>query len=116
MFGEGDRDKNINLQAGDLIIVGAMTQDEENAVVLFGQVVRPGRYPFKKGMTVIDAIALGGGLTPIASGNGTKVIRTKEGQRTTMNIPLDSILKGGSKGKNIELEPNDVIVVPESFF
>lgn len=108
--------QNIKLQAEDLIVVGSTAAADGNTVVLFGQVTKPGKYPFNKGMTVIDAVSLAGGLTPIAAADGVKIIRTNEGQRKTINIRLGSILQGRGNTQNIELEPSDVIVVPESFF
>jgi len=114
---EGDASsKNIKLQAEDLVVVGSTAAGDGNTVVLFGQVARPGKYPFNKGMTVIDAVSLAGGLTPIAAADGVKIIRTNEGQRKTINIRLGLILRGRGNTQDIELEPYDVIVVPESFF
>lgn len=112
---QGDREKNLLLAPGDLIIVGELSETSSYVVVL-GQVKAPGRYIYKKGMAVVDAIALAGGLTETAAGNGTKVIRIKDGKKTVYPVPLSSILAGAGQDKNIALSPNDTIVVPESFF
>ncbi|MCX5706518.1 MAG: SLBB domain-containing protein [Candidatus Omnitrophica bacterium] len=112
----GNKTQGIFLQPGDLIIVGKLRKDEESFIVVFGEVEKPGRYELNKDMTVIEAVALAGGLKSTAAGDGTKIIRTQNGQRKTINVRLASILKGYSKGQDISLEPGDVIMVPESFF
>lgn len=110
---QNHREKDILLQPGDLIIVGELSEATAFVVVL-GQVKRPGRYEFKEGMTVVEAIALAGGLDVNAAGNSTKLVRTKDEKKRTINVKVDSILNG--KAKDIPLESEDTIVVPESFF
>ncbi len=94
----------------------AITVPELGMISVVGQVKSPGRFTLRYGMTVIEAIALAGGLTDIAAPNGTKVIRTEEGQKMVFNIPVASILKGSDKSKDITLKTGDTVVVPESFF
>ena len=114
----GNKEKDVILEPGDLIIVGELAKGEstEEFIVVLGQVARPGRYSFKKGMTIIDAIALAGSFTPTAAPDGTKIIRVQEGEKKIIRIPLKSILAGQGKSQEITLEPNDTIMVPESFF
>jgi polysaccharide export outer membrane protein len=112
---------DVVLEPGDLIIISALAKEESEEdipefVVVLGQVRSPGRYNYKKGMTVIEAVALAGGLSETAAANGTKIIRMEDGQKRTISIPLGSILKGGDRNSDISLEPDDTIVVPESFF
>jgi polysaccharide export outer membrane protein len=99
------------LKAGDTVIV-----EEAGQVSIIGQVMRPGIYNLKPGLTVVDAIALAGGFTPIAAQDGVKVIRMLNGGRKTIRVPVASILRGGDKSRDIVLEPDDTIVAPESFF
>jgi polysaccharide export outer membrane protein len=106
-----DPDKDTVLLTGDEIVV-----EEIGTVSVLGQVKNPGRYPLKQSLTVIEAIALAGGVTDLAAPNGTKVIRMEAGKKKVYAIPLDSILKGGDKSKDIRLKEDDTIVVPESFF
>ena len=108
---KGEKEKDVLLRQDDLIIV-----EQYGSVSVVGQVKNAGKYGLKKGMTVIDAIALAGGFTDIAAANGTKVIRVIGGKKKIINIPVGSILRGGDKSRDIPLEPNDTIVVPESFF
>lgn len=103
--------KEIMLEPQDVIIV-----EELGIISIVGQVEKPGRYDLKDGMTVIDAIAVAGGLTDIAAGDGTKVIRSEGGKKLTIRVPITSIIKSGDKSQDVILRPDDTIVVPESFF
>ena len=106
-----EKPTDIFLGSDDVIIV-----EELGMVSVVGQVKKPGRFTLKTGLTVIEAIALAGGLTDVAAPNGTQVIRIKDGRKKTIVVPVDSILKSGDKTRDIPLEPGDTIVVPESFF
>jgi polysaccharide export outer membrane protein len=108
---EGGKKDDVLLKPNDIIVV-----EQLGMISVVGQVKKPGRFILDKNLTVIEAIALAGGLTEIASANGTKVIRKKNGKEETINVPVDSILRGSDRSKNIYLEPNDTVVVPESFF
>jgi len=107
-------ESNLVLKPNDLVIVGGLSESTSFIVVL-GQVKRPGRYPHKKNLGVLEAIALAGGLTDTAASNSTRVIRERGNKKETIPVPVASLLKGGS-GKDVMLEPEDKVVVPESFF
>ncbi|MCX5694968.1 MAG: SLBB domain-containing protein [Candidatus Omnitrophica bacterium] len=115
IINEGEKDKDVLLEAGDLIISGELSESTVFVVVM-GQVQKPGKYEFKKGMTAVEAIALAGGLTQLAAPNGTKVIRMDNGRKQVFTVPIGRILQGGDATRNVSLEPDDTIVVPESFF
>ena len=112
---ENDKKTDISLEPGDLVLVGGLSQSSSQ-IILFGEVKRPGVYNYTVGMDIIEAIALAGGLTDVAAADSTKIIREKNGKREVIRIPLGSILKGGNQKQDINLEPNDTIVVPQSFF
>lgn len=83
-------------------------------VFVFGEVQKPGTFSFEEGMTIIEAITLAGGLTKVASPNGTTVARQGEGQQQKLRVPVKNIRDG--QEKNFSLQPGDIIFVPESFF
>lgn len=89
---------------------------EFGKVYVMGKVNRPGAYEIRSGLTVIGAIALAGGMSEIAYGNGTKVVGLRDGRKKTFVVPVNSILQGNSTARDIVLEPGDTIFVPESFF
>lgn len=88
-------------------------------IYVFGEVSRPGAFelPPESGLTVLEAVSLAGGFTPIAARNRTKVIRTTpEGKSQSLTIEVSAITHDGQKQKDLPLEPNDVVYVPQSFF
>lgn len=76
-------------------------------VSVLGQVKTPGRYDLKSPATVLDALALAGGLTEFAARRRITVLRSAE--RIHWNYDA-AISKGGAS--NLSLKPGDIIVVP----
>lgn len=87
-------------------------------IVLMGEVKNPGVYPLPFGgtMTLLQAIAGAGGFTELASPDRVRLVRRMpDGRQTTLKFRVSDLLKGG-KQRDIPLEPNDVIMVPEVVF
>lgn len=86
--------------------------------VVLGEVQKPGSYdlPTENKLTVMEAVALAGGFTPIAAPDRTRVIRAVDGQSQTIPIVVSDITKRGEKDKDISLQAGDVVYVPQSFF
>ncbi|MEA3489427.1 MAG: polysaccharide biosynthesis/export family protein [Candidatus Omnitrophota bacterium] len=87
-------------------------------VSVIGEVNNPGKFdmPDEKDMTLLEAIAMAGGFTEDAEVNKTRVIRVENGKKKTIIIRVKDITEKGEKEKDIILEPNDIVFVPESFF
>ncbi|MFH0855467.1 MAG: polysaccharide biosynthesis/export family protein [Candidatus Omnitrophota bacterium] len=91
--------------------------EEYSTVSIMGEVKKPGSYPIKGKLTVVELISLAEGFTKIASPNGTKVIRTNpDGSKTEFKIRVSDIVNKGRQKTNIELQAGDVVVVPQSLF
>ena len=94
--------------------------EEYNAkqVSVIGEVKNPGKYelPGEKDMTLMQAIAMAGGFTKFANLTKTKVMRIEDGKKKTITINVKSITEKGDKDKDITLQAEDIVVVPESFF
>jgi polysaccharide export outer membrane protein len=109
-------EKDIKLRPHDVIQVGRSVKGEkETYVYILGQVNKPGEYLFKDKLTVVEAVTLAGGLTKIAAPNRTRVIRVESGSKKAIKVNIGKILKGDKK-RDIVLQPDDVVMVPESFF
>jgi len=87
-------------------------------IFILGEVNNPGSYdiPPEKELTVVEAISLAGGFTEQAGVNKTKIIRVENGLEKTMEVKIKDITKKGNKSKDIILRPNDIVIVPQSFF
>jgi len=105
---------NIPLEPGDIINVPF---DKAVRVFVMGQVRNPGALEFRKSEmpTLLKAIAAAGGFSERASKGGVTIKRTDDdGKERTIKVNVKDILKG--KIKDIPLQENDVINVPETFF
>jgi protein involved in polysaccharide export with SLBB domain len=83
-------------------------------IFVFGEVQKPGTFPYEENMSIIQAITLAGGFTKLAAKNNTNVTRLVEGQEKKIRVPVEDI--GVGREKNFPLQPGDIVFVPESFF
>ncbi len=89
------------LQGGDSIFVPRAPQ-----FYIFGEVTQPNMYRVEPGMTIVQAIARAGGVTPRGSRNRFEVRRKgADGVERTVNAKLSD-----------PVQPNDVIRIKESIF
>ncbi len=97
---KGNMAENLYVQNGDNIFV-----TKSGFIYVTGEVTKPGAYKFEEGTTVIKAIALAQGLTDKAAPGRTTLIRKINGKDKDMRVGMD-----------FQVQPDDVISVPESFF
>jgi polysaccharide export outer membrane protein len=85
---------------------------------VMGEVQKPGSYPIptETRITVLEAISEAGGFTPVAAQDRARVLRTVNGESVKYTIDVRSITREGQKDKDMVIEPNDVVYVPQSFF
>ena len=78
-----------------------------------GEVQKPGSFEFGHPLTIIDAIALAGGLRDFAQSKKMYVIRiAADGSREKIPINYNNLLKGKPSAQNIVLRSRDTVVVP----
>jgi polysaccharide export outer membrane protein len=95
------RDRDPFILNGDTIWV-----ERQPVVYIYGEVQRPGPMRLERGMTLMQALATGGGLTPRGTERGIRVHRKAgDGRVQTMQLALDDRVQDG-----------DVIQVRESLF
>ncbi len=86
-------------------------------IFIIGQVNTPGDYVLKdKDLSLMEAIGMAGGFTRIAAQNRVRVIRTENGVDSKYTVDVEAITDDGKKEFDLILKPNDVIIVPESYF
>lgn len=89
---------------------------EYGTITVTGQVEKPGSFPLKGELTVIEAISLAGGFTKIAAKNSVRIMRVENGKEKSILVEVEEISKKGNKLKDVPLKRGDIIYVPESFF
>jgi polysaccharide export outer membrane protein len=80
-------------------------------IFLIGEVGHVGAIPMTAGMTPLQAIAAGGGLTPFANSKHIYILRGTGAAQKKIPFDYKKALKGESK-QDVSLEPGDTIVVP----
>jgi polysaccharide export outer membrane protein len=97
----GSQADDIELAGGDTLFVNRAPQ-----FYIYGQVQRPGEYRLEKGMTIMQALATGGGVTGKGTSRGIVVHRRDaNGKVKEVGVNLDE-----------DVEDEDVIYVKESVF
>lgn len=98
----GDLSQNAQILDGDTVVIS-----KAGMCFVTGEVQEPGSYPCSENTSVLQMIALANGFTGKASKSGVDIVRIINGEKAIIeNVALDTTL----------VIPNDVIVVPESFF
>lgn len=78
---------------------------------VIGSVTRPGTYPLRGEISVLQALALAGGFTQFASPKKIKLIRNIGGKQQIRKVNYYDMIEDGGVGNYI-LRPADTIVVP----
>src|SRR5690606_34918262 len=101
-----DAKSNVRLENGDILYVDRVLDKVEESVWLRGNVHRPGRYQYKRGMTVRDLIPSIQDLAPETFFEYAHIQRVArdDGRRILHNFPLGDIY---SKGLRVPLEAGD---------
>jgi polysaccharide export outer membrane protein len=81
-------------------------------VFVTGRVTNPGTYDLKTAMTVLQGIAVAGGLTEYADAKNITVLRKEEGRTQVLKFNYRDVSKGKNLEQNVNLHPGDTIVVP----
>jgi len=81
-------------------------------VFVTGMVARPGPYPLIGTTTVMQALALAGGIQEFADSKNIIVMRTENGRPVAYRFNYKEVVKRKNLKQNIELKPGDTIVVP----
>jgi polysaccharide biosynthesis/export protein len=102
---------NIMLQAGDVVTV-----PHAGIVYVLGAVGRPGGFVLtddREKLTALKILALAGGFTPTAKSTHAVVMR-KDGQGKQHELPVDLKKIRNGQAEDMQLQPSDVLYVPES--
>lgn len=80
---------------------------------VLGQVAKPGAYPLTAATTIVDALAIAGGLRDFAKKTGIYILRkSPDGKEERLKFNYKDFLKGKNMDQNVKVEPNDTIIVP----
>jgi polysaccharide export outer membrane protein len=79
-------------------------------IFVLGSVTRPGPYPLRSEMSVLQALSLAGGFTQFAAPKSIKIVRNFGGKQEVRRVNYYDMIDDGEG--NYLLKPGDTIVVP----
>jgi polysaccharide export outer membrane protein len=98
------------------VIVKRFIGPYSEQIRVIGEASEPQALPYREKMTVMDVMIAVGGLTDFADGNGSRIIRTTNGQKEQLSVRLEDLVRDGDISANVTMRQGDVLVIPESFF
>ena len=81
-------------------------------VFITGNVAKPATYPLNGDMTVLQLIAIAGGLQEYADAKNIVVIRAENGRTQYHKFNYKDVVRQKNVAQNIMLKPGDTVVVP----
>lgn len=87
-----------------------VTSLQSQQVSVLGQVNRPGRYPIEGKRSVMDLLAMAGGIGA-EGGDTVSLIRKRGGKSTKEDIDIIDMVRNANLNRDFDLTGNDVIYV-----
>lgn len=87
-----------------------VTLMQSQMVSVLGSVSRPGRYPIDGKRSLLDLLALAGGINADGAESVT-LIRERDGKSRRDSIDIIEMVRSGALERNVELGSNDVLYV-----
>jgi polysaccharide export outer membrane protein len=81
-------------------------------VFITGQIEKPGTYPINHSLTVLQLIALAGGLREFVQGKNISVLRQENDRQVVYRFNYRDVINAKNLEQNIQLKPGDTIDVP----
>lgn len=95
------------MEDGDKVSIASITLYSNQAVYLDGHVIRPGKYPFRQGMTATDLIGSYASLLPEPAQNAELIrLKAPDMHPEVMEFDLPKVLSGETR---IVLQPFDTV-------
>jgi polysaccharide export outer membrane protein len=99
----------------DPSVVVQVQEYRSKQITVLGQVVKPGAFSFRAGMTLVQAISQAGGLNAIALRDSVRLTRRiANGKTRTVSVDFEAISSGDED--DIVLQAGDRIFVDERVF
>lgn len=89
---------------------------EHSRFSIIGEVRKPGNYEILGHLSLMEGLSIAGGFTPLANQKKVKVLRHDDSGEKTMIVNVKDILNGKTDDGRFDIQPGDVIEVPQSIF
>ena len=81
-------------------------------VYVIGKVNKSGRFELNANVTVLQALAMAGGLNPFAKQNQIRIFRKNNAKTIIFDFDYSAVSRGRQLNQNILLKRGDIVVVP----
>ena len=98
------------------VIVSGFVGTPADQIRVVGQAANPRAISYREGMTILDLMIAVGGLGNFAAGNRAILIRKIDGESVEFRVRLDDLINKGDIEQNIEIQPGDILIIPEAYF
>lgn len=99
------------------VIVRSFVGPFDRQIRVLGEATDPSAIPYRDHMTLLDVMIATKGLTKYAAGNRAEIVRRDpDGKTTTIRVKLSDLIKDGDISQNIEMQPGDTLIIPQSWF
>jgi polysaccharide export outer membrane protein len=98
------------------VIVNGFVGTYREQIRVIGEAAQPRNMLYRDSMTLLDVMIESGGLTQFADGNNALLVRVEDGQQKEYRVRLDDLIRNGDISANVDMQPGDVIIVPEAWF
>ena len=96
------------------VLVGGFVGPYSEQIRIVGEASRPQAIPYKQQMTLLDLMIVVGGVTDFASDKAI-IMRTREGSKQ-YSVRVRDLLKRGDMSANVDMQPGDILIIPQSLF
>jgi polysaccharide export outer membrane protein len=98
------------------VIVRSFVGPFSRQIRVIGEATEPMAIPYREHMTVLDVMIATKGLTKYAAGNSAVIVRREGGQQKTIKVHLSDLIKDGDISQNVEMQPGDTLIIPQTWF
>lgn len=88
----------------------------DRQVRVIGEATDPTAIPYRAQLTVLDVMIQTRGLTRFAAGNRAIIVRRRGQQQETIPVRLSDLIRDGDISQNVEMQPGDTLIIPQSWF
>jgi polysaccharide export outer membrane protein len=83
---------------------------------VLGEATEPKALQYSDGMTLLDLMIAVGGITEFADGNRAVLVRFEDGEKRQYTVRLRDLIEDADLTANVDLQPGDILLIPESWF
>jgi len=97
------------------VIVTNFSGPANQQIRVIGEAATPQILPYRTQMTLLDVMIAVGGITDFADGNAARIFRVAEGGKL-YSVRLKDLVKRGDITANVDMQPGDILIIPQSWF